>query len=60
MSYSEEFQTVDLIINPLAKTRGVDTFALALINAGRQLRKLVSHFIQKWATLERDSRRNRP
>jgi len=42
MSYADEFQTVDLIITSSAETRGVDAFALSLIKAERQMRKLVT------------------
>ena len=43
MSYSEEFRTVDLVINSSTETRGVDAFALSLIKTERQMRKLVTH-----------------
>ena len=45
MSYQEEFYTVELIRNSNAETRGVDAFALALIKAERQMRKLVTHLV---------------
>ncbi len=45
MSYTEEFQTVDIIVRSSAETRGVDAFALTLIKAERQLRKLFTHLI---------------
>lgn len=45
MSYAEEFQTVDMLINSTAETRGVDAFALTLIKAERQIRKLFTHLV---------------
>lgn len=45
MSYTDEFQTVDLIIRSSAETRGVDAFALSLIKAERQMRKLVTYLV---------------
>lgn len=45
VSYSEEFQTVDLILDSTAETRGVDAFALSLIKAERQIRRVVTHLI---------------
>ena len=45
MNYSEEFKTVDAILNSSAETRAVDGFALSLIKAERQIRKLVTHLI---------------
>jgi stage V sporulation protein K len=45
MSYAEEFQTVDKIINSNAVTLGVDAFALTLIKAERQIRKLFTYLI---------------
>jgi hypothetical protein len=43
MSTEEEFATVSLILGSQAETRGVDAFALSLIKAERQIRKLVTH-----------------
>ncbi len=45
MSFQEEFATVNLIRNSKAETRGVDAFALALIKAERQVRKLVTYLV---------------
>ncbi|TSA49188.1 MAG: hypothetical protein D4R48_03895 [Nitrosomonadales bacterium] len=45
MTASSEFYTVDLIVNSSAETRGVDAFALAVIKAERQLRKLFTHLV---------------
>ncbi len=45
MSASTEFDTVDLIVNSSSETRGVDAFALAVIKAERQLRKLFTHLV---------------
>lgn len=45
MNFSEEFRTVELITASSAETRGVDAFALSLIKAERQIRKLVTHLI---------------
>lgn len=48
MSYSEEFKTVDLILQSNAETLGVDAFALSLIKAERQIRRLVTHLIYQF------------
>jgi len=45
LSYAEEFQTVEVIIQSSAETRGVDAFALSLIKVERQMRKLVTYLI---------------
>ena len=45
MSYAKEFETVDLIVNSTAKTRGVDAFALTLIKTERQIRKLFTFIV---------------
>lgn len=45
MSFKDEFVTVDLIKAFNAETGGVDAFALALIKAERQMRKLVTHLV---------------
>lgn len=45
MSYKEEFKTVDILINSNAVTRGVDAFALTIIKAERQIRKLFTYIV---------------
>lgn len=45
MSANQEFDTVDLIVNSTSETRGVDAFALSVIKAERQLRKLFTHLV---------------
>lgn len=45
MGLSEEFSTVELVLNSKAGTRGVDAFALALIKAEKQMRRLVTHLV---------------
>lgn len=45
MSFNNEFTTVTLLRKSSAETRGVDAFALSLIKAERQIRKLVTHLI---------------
>jgi hypothetical protein len=45
MSYAEEFETVDLLVQSSAETRGVDAFALTLIKAERQIRKLFTYLV---------------
>lgn len=45
MSLSEEFKTVQLIAASSAETRGVDAFALALIKAERQIRRIFTHLV---------------
>ena len=48
MSYLSEFQTVKLIVDSSAETRGVDAFALVLIKAERQMRRLVTHLVYQF------------
>lgn len=45
MSYADEFETIALLEKSQAETRAVDAFALALIKAERQLRKLFTFLI---------------
>jgi hypothetical protein len=45
MSVAEEFKTVDIVLVSAAKTRGVDAFALSLIKAEKQARKLVTYLV---------------
>jgi hypothetical protein len=45
VSYSEEFQTVDAVLACTAPTSGVDAFALTLIKAERQMRKLFTFLV---------------
>ncbi|MGH9500349.1 MAG: hypothetical protein ACRD3L_14500 [Terriglobales bacterium] len=47
-SYSQEFETVDVVINSTARTCGVDAFALSVIKTERQIRKLVTHLIYQF------------
>ena len=47
-AYAQEFQTVDLIVNSGARTRGVDAFTLSLVKAERQMRKLLTHLIYQF------------
>lgn len=48
MSLSEEFSTIELILNSPAETRGVDAFALALIKSEKQMRRLVTHLVYQF------------
>ena len=48
VSTEEEFATVSLILGSQAETRGVDAFALSLIKAERQVRKLVTHLVYQF------------
>ncbi len=45
MSYASEFATVDAVLACGAETSGVDAFALSLIKAERQIRKLFTHLV---------------
>ncbi|MPZ77719.1 MAG: hypothetical protein GEU77_14465 [Deltaproteobacteria bacterium] len=45
MTYDVEFETVELLENSDAETRGVDAFALSLIKAERQIRKLFTYLV---------------
>lgn len=47
-TYDQEFQTVDLVVNSKAKTRGVDAFTLSLLKAERQMRRLVTHLVYQF------------
>ena len=48
MNVDSEFDTIDLIINSHSEVRGVDAFALALIKAERQMRKLFTHLVYQF------------
>jgi len=48
MSYAEEFATVDLLLESRHETRGVDAFALSLIKAERQMRRLVTYLVYQF------------
>ena len=50
MSLEGEFKTVDLILASKAETRGVDAFALSLIKAERQVRKLFTHLVYQFSS----------
>lgn len=52
MSILTEFKTVDLIIESETETLGVDAFALALIKAERQVRRLLTHLIFQFPCFE--------
>lgn len=45
MGIAKEFETVDLIIGSNAETLGIDAFALSLIKAERQIRKLFTFLV---------------
>ena len=45
MSYTKEFEIVDLILQSGGRTLGVDAFALSLIKCERQARRLVTHLV---------------
>jgi hypothetical protein len=45
MNIKNEFATIDVILSSEAETRGVDAFALALIKAERQMRKLFTYIV---------------
>jgi hypothetical protein len=45
VSYTEEFATVELLLNSKHETLGVDAFALSLIKAERQMRRLVTYLV---------------
>ncbi len=48
MSAADEFATVRLILGSSAETRGVDAFALSVIKAERQIRKLFTHLVYQF------------
>jgi hypothetical protein len=43
-----EFRTVDIILACTSETRGVDAFALSLIKAERQVRRIFTHLIYQF------------
>ncbi len=45
MNIDDEFATIDAVLASDAETRGVDAFALALIKAERQMRKLCTYLV---------------
>jgi hypothetical protein len=48
MSYANEFATVDILLESKSETRGVDAFALSLIKAERQMRRLVTFLVYQF------------
>lgn len=48
MSVQDEFSTVDLVVGSGAETRGVDAFALSLIKAEKQARRLVTYLVYQF------------
>jgi hypothetical protein len=48
MNYLEEFRTVDIIVASSTETRGVDAFALSIIKAERQIRRLFTHLVYQF------------
>jgi hypothetical protein len=54
----EEFQTVDLLINSSAETRGVDAFSLTVIKAERQIRKLFTYLVFQFPCFSRSAVRD--
>lgn len=45
MSIDSEFATVDLVANAGVATSGIDAFALSIIKAERQIRRLFTHIV---------------
>lgn len=45
LDIDDEFATIDVLLASEAETRGVDAFALALIKAERQMRKLFTYLV---------------
>jgi len=52
MSLDAEFATVDLVLDSKAETLGVDAFALSLIKAEKQARRLLTYLVyqHRWCT----------
>lgn len=48
MSYADEFAIIDTILKSNGETRAVDAFALSLIKAERQARKLFTHLVYQF------------
>lgn len=53
MNIDGEFKTVDAVIGSKADTSGVDAFALSLIKAERQARKLFTHLVYQFPVFSR-------
>ncbi len=54
MSYELEFKSVDLIVESECETRMVDSFALCLIKAERQIRKIFTYLIFQSSSFKDD------
>jgi hypothetical protein len=54
MGYDEEFSTVDLVVASGAETCAVDAFALSLIKAERQVRKVFTFLVYQFTAFGRD------
>jgi hypothetical protein len=48
MSFTAEFGVIELLLKQDYESRGVDAFALSVIKAERQLRKLVTHLVYQF------------
>lgn len=55
MSFEFEFAVVDMIVASDHETRGVDAFALSLIKAERQMRKLFTHLVFQYPCFDSGS-----
>ena len=53
MGYAEEFSTVDSILDSGAETLAVDAFALSLIKAERQARKLFTYLVYQSSAFDK-------
>ncbi len=53
MSVRDQFETVDLLLASHAETRGMDAFALSLIKAERQARRLVTYLVYQYPWCDR-------
>ena len=55
MSLAREFQTIDILLGSDAETRGVDAFALSLIKAERQARRLLTYLVYQHPWCDRST-----
>ncbi|WP_422353892.1 hypothetical protein [Roseivirga pacifica] len=54
-SFKDEFKTVYLILESDSKTKGIDSFSLALIKSERQIRKLFTHLRYQYPEVKKAS-----
>ncbi len=56
MSFTDEFETVELLLTSEFKTRGIDAFSLSVIKTERQVRKIFTHLIYQFPSFSEEDK----